>query len=112
MNSTFVYMNSTFVSCKAQTVSTSLAFVRIYPNIFKFLPIMKFVVILPLELFYSFGGYCISLHEVAPRWQSRDTASFGNDGESGESSSKEGQSCPCHVRVSEIQLIFVLQFNG
>ena len=73
---------------------------------------MNRVVILPLELLYSFGGYCISLHEVAPRWQSRDTASFGNDGEGGESLSEEGQSCPCHVRVSAIQLIFVLQFNG
>ena len=73
---------------------------------------MKFVVIFPLELFYSIGSYCVSLQEVAPRWQSKDTASFGNDGESGESLSEEGQSCPCHVRVSEIQFILVLQFNG
>jgi len=44
----------------------------------------------PLELFYTFGSYCVSLQEVAPRWQSRDIGSFGNYGESGENSSEKG----------------------
>ena len=34
-----------------------------------------------LDPLSSFGGYSLSLQEVAQRWQSRDTASVGNDGE-------------------------------
>ena len=53
-----------------------------------------------LDPLSSFGGYSLSLQEVAQRWQSRDTSSPGNDGENGQGSSEE-QSCPCDVRVSQ-----------
>ena len=104
INSTFVwwsqnaYVNTAFVH--AQKVSTSFAFL-----VLQYLSTTEMCGDTPLEFFYTFGSYCISLQEVASRWQSRDTASFGNDGESRESSSKKGQSCPCHVRVSTVYSI-------
>ena len=55
----------------------------------------------PLDPLSSFGSYSLSLQEVAQRWQSRDTSSAGNDGENGQGSSEEEQSCPCDVRVSQ-----------
>ena len=59
------------------------------------------LIFFPVEPLCSFGSYCVSLQEVAQRWQSRAAAPIGNDGENGQGSSEEGQSCPCHVRVSK-----------
>ena len=61
--------------------------------------------ILLLALLCCFGSYCVSLQEVAQRWPSRDSASAGNDWEDRQGSSEEGQSYPCHVRVSELNFI-------
>ena len=58
-----------------------------------------------LEPLCSFGSCCVSLQEVAQRWPSRDSASVGNDGEDRQGSSEEGQSYPCHVRVSKLNFI-------
>ena len=46
---------------------------------------------------------------MAYRWQSRDSSPVGNDGEDGQGSSEEGKGCPCHVRVSKLSFIVVLQ---
>ena len=54
-----------------------------------------------LDPLCSFGGYSLSLQEVAQRWPSKDTSSAGNDGENGQGSSEEEKTCPCHVRVSQ-----------